>query len=96
MAWVRRELKAIGIPPLRRFGQNFLIDTKVREELVKSGELTANDVVLEVGPGLGFLTSALAEKAAANFSFWSRVHKRHCTARNSFGNVKSLLRNLET
>ena len=63
MAWVRRELDSIGIPPLKRFGQHFLIDIKVRERLVELAELTTNDTVLEVGPGLGFLTAALIGRA---------------------------------
>lgn len=63
MAWVRRELDSIGIPPLKRFGQHFLIDKGVRERLVELAELTINDTVLEVGPGLGFLTAALIGRA---------------------------------
>ena len=63
MAWVRRELDSIGIPPLKRFGQHFLIDKGVRERLVEMAELTTNDTVLEVGPGLGFLTAALISRA---------------------------------
>jgi 16S rRNA (adenine1518-N6/adenine1519-N6)-dimethyltransferase len=63
VAWVRRELNAIGVPPLKRYGQHFLIDAHVRDELIDLASLTANDTVLEVGPGLGFLTSILVEKA---------------------------------
>ena len=63
MTWVRTELNKLKIPPLRRFGQHFLIDEKIRHELVESGELTNKDTVLEVGPGLGFLTLELANKA---------------------------------
>jgi len=63
VAWVRRELDAIGIPPLKRFGQHFLVDKKARDELIDLAGLTADDAVLEVGPGLGFLTSILASKA---------------------------------
>ncbi len=63
MAWVRRELDALGIPPLKRFGQHFLIDKAVRERLIELAELTVDDTVLEVGPGLGFLTTALVERA---------------------------------
>lgn len=63
VAWVRRDLDELGIPPLRRLGQHFLIDRKARDELIALAELTANDGVLEVGPGLGFLTSILVEKA---------------------------------
>jgi 16S rRNA (adenine1518-N6/adenine1519-N6)-dimethyltransferase len=63
VAWVRRELDSMGIPPLKRFGQHFLIDKGVRERLVELAELTTNDTVLEVGPGLGFLTTALIGRA---------------------------------
>ncbi len=63
MAWVRRELDTLGIPPLRRFGQHFLVDKIVRDQLVKQAELKEHDTVVEVGPGLGFLTAALTAKA---------------------------------
>ncbi|HUK29223.1 MAG TPA: 16S rRNA (adenine(1518)-N(6)/adenine(1519)-N(6))-dimethyltransferase RsmA [Candidatus Acidoferrales bacterium] len=63
MAWVKRELSQLGIPPLKRFGQHFLIDTSVRDELANRADLTPHDAVLEVGPGLGFLTTALAARA---------------------------------
>lgn len=63
MAWIRRELDSLGIPPLKRFGQHFLVDKNVRDELVQLANLTSNDTVLEVGPGLGFLTAALVASA---------------------------------
>jgi 16S rRNA (adenine1518-N6/adenine1519-N6)-dimethyltransferase len=49
---------------LNRFGQHFLIDKQVREELVELADLTPEDTVLEVGPGLGFLTAELVTRAA--------------------------------
>lgn len=60
---MRRELGEIGIPPLKRFGQHFLIDKSVRGRLVELAGLTVNDLVLEVGPGLGFLTTELVKRA---------------------------------
>lgn len=63
MVWVRSELDSIGIPPLKRFGQHFLIAKSVRERLVELAELTPGDTVFEVGPGLGFLTEALIKRA---------------------------------
>jgi 16S rRNA (adenine1518-N6/adenine1519-N6)-dimethyltransferase len=60
---VRRELDRLGIPPIKRLGQHFLVDSQARNELVDIAKLTPRDTVLEVGPGLGFLTSILAEKA---------------------------------
>jgi len=62
-AWIRRELNQLGIPPLKRFGQHFLVDKMIRDELADQAELTHEDTVLEVGPGLGFLTAILASRA---------------------------------
>jgi 16S rRNA (adenine1518-N6/adenine1519-N6)-dimethyltransferase len=63
VTWVRRELERLGIPALKRFGQHFLVDNQARDELIAIANLTPSDTVLEVGPGLGFLTSVLAQKA---------------------------------
>jgi 16S rRNA (adenine1518-N6/adenine1519-N6)-dimethyltransferase len=63
MGWIKRELNALQIPPLKRFGQHFLIDTDVRDTLVQQAALTIEDTVTEIGPGLGFLTAALASNA---------------------------------
>lgn len=49
--------------PVRRLGQNFLIDKKARDLIVNSGDLSKSDIVLEVGPGRGFLTEALIARA---------------------------------
>ncbi|MEB3330030.1 MAG: 16S rRNA (adenine(1518)-N(6)/adenine(1519)-N(6))-dimethyltransferase RsmA [Candidatus Sericytochromatia bacterium] len=47
--------------PKHRLGQNFLHDVRVREEIVAAAALSSADTVLEIGPGRGFLTSALLE-----------------------------------
>ena len=54
-----------GYPPRakRSLGQNFLVDTRVRARILAAADLTADDVVLEIGPGRGFLTRGLAERA---------------------------------
>ncbi|NOQ18004.1 MAG: 16S rRNA (adenine(1518)-N(6)/adenine(1519)-N(6))-dimethyltransferase, partial [Dehalococcoidales bacterium] len=44
-------------------GQHFLIDEGVLELIASSAELTASDVVIEVGPGLGVLSRELASRA---------------------------------
>lgn len=47
----------------KKFGQNFLIDTHVLEKIIKAAEVTKEDMVLEVGPGIGTLTQYLCEAA---------------------------------
>ncbi|HYW01296.1 MAG TPA: 16S rRNA (adenine(1518)-N(6)/adenine(1519)-N(6))-dimethyltransferase RsmA [Candidatus Acidoferrum sp.] len=62
MSWVRRELNVLGIPPLKRFGQHFLIDKKTRDIMMESARLEPDDMVIEVGPGLGFITATLTSQ----------------------------------
>jgi len=52
-----------GLKPEKRFGQNFLIDANILNKIVDSAEVTDNDLVIEVGPGLGVLTKELAVRA---------------------------------
>ena len=47
----------------KKFGQNFLIDTHVLDKIVSAAEITKEDVVLEIGPGIGTLTQYLAYQA---------------------------------
>ena len=47
----------------KKFGQNFLIDTHVLEKIIQSANITKEDFVLEIGPGIGTMTQYLAESA---------------------------------
>ena len=47
----------------KKFGQNFLIDPRVLEKIVDASGITAEDCVLEIGPGIGTMTQYLAERA---------------------------------
>ena len=47
----------------KKFGQNFLIDPRVLEKIIKAAEVTEDDCVLEIGPGIGTMTQYLAEAA---------------------------------
>ena len=47
----------------KKFGQNFLIDTRVLERIIDAAEITKDDCVLEIGPGIGTMTQYLAESA---------------------------------
>jgi len=48
--------------PLKRLGQNFLIDKMVIKKLIRAVELQPKDIILEIGPGIGTLTIELAKK----------------------------------
>ena len=56
-------LKNRGLQPQKGFGQNFLIDPTLPQKLVDAAGVGEADTVLEIGPGIGAITQALAEKA---------------------------------
>ena len=56
-------LKEHGISAKKRYGQNFLIDKRVLDRIIAGSDITGNDTVLEIGPGIGTMTQALCEAA---------------------------------
>ncbi len=58
-------LQRFDIRMSKRLGQNFLIDSAIVQGIVDAANVTAEDRVLEIGPGIGTLTQALAETGAA-------------------------------
>jgi len=59
---VKNLLKKYNIYPSRRLGQNFLVNEGVLKKIIKAANLSKEDVVLEVGPGIGNLTLELAKR----------------------------------
>jgi len=59
---IKELLAQHNLKPLKKLGQNFLITSSVVDKIIESGGLTPNDVVLEVGPGLGGVTIEIAKK----------------------------------
>ncbi len=57
-----RRLRQFGIRPNRELGQNFLVDSNLLDVIGRAAELSEDDVVLEVGGGLGVLSEYLAER----------------------------------
>jgi len=55
-------LRRSGLRPKHRWGQNFLVDAELLQKVVDGGDLSPDDGVLEIGPGLGALTQALAAR----------------------------------
>lgn len=56
-------MKKYNITANKNYGQNFLIDEDAVNSIVESANISKDDLVIEIGPGLGTLTSALLEKA---------------------------------
>jgi 16S rRNA (adenine1518-N6/adenine1519-N6)-dimethyltransferase len=56
-------LKRYGIRANKSFGQNFLINEKIIDDIISYGEISKSDGVIEIGPGLGAMTAKLATKA---------------------------------
>lgn len=60
---VRELATALGVRPTKQRGQNFVIDANTVRRIVRTAQVRPDDVVVEVGPGLGSLTLALLEAA---------------------------------
>lgn len=65
----RAMLKDHNLAPKKRFGQNFLVHKQTAESIVNAGKITSEDVVVEVGVGLGALTHPLAKSARHVFGY---------------------------
>ncbi len=61
---VRETLRAIRVSPVKTLGQNFLHDPNLAKWIVEQAELSAQDYVLEIGPGLGALTAVILDKGS--------------------------------
>jgi 16S rRNA (adenine1518-N6/adenine1519-N6)-dimethyltransferase len=60
---IRELATALGVRPTKQLGQNFVIDANTVRRIVRTAQVAPDDVVVEVGPGLGSLTLALLETA---------------------------------
>ena len=63
MVSIRQELKEYGLIPRKGLGQHFLVDRNILNKIIRTAQVEKEDVVLEVGPGLGEMTIALACQA---------------------------------
>ncbi len=62
-------LKQLNFTPKKKFGQNFLIDSRVLRKIISEAKLNGNDIVVEIGAGLGALTSELIKNAKKVYSY---------------------------
>jgi len=63
MVSIRQELKEYGLIPKKGWGQHFLIDRNILNKVIRTAQVEKKDLVLEIGPGLGGMTLALARQA---------------------------------
>jgi len=63
MTSIKRELLEYGLFPKKGLGQHFLVDRNILDKVIRTAQVEKEDVVLEVGPGLGEMTLALARLA---------------------------------
>ena len=56
-------LNQYGLRANKKLGQNFLINQQIIDEIIEKSQITKEDTILEIGPGLGSLTKALMQNA---------------------------------
>jgi 16S rRNA (adenine1518-N6/adenine1519-N6)-dimethyltransferase len=65
---LKRVFEEYSFAPLRRFGENYLVDRNIKDKIIREAGISCADTVLEIGPGLGALTMDLAESGAQVFA----------------------------
>lgn len=63
LSFLSKTLQRAGLHPKTKYGQNFLIDLNLLDILIQGADLGPNDIVLEIGTGMGSLTKTLAARA---------------------------------
>lgn len=93
VSYLQKRFAEVGIRPESRYGQNFLIDLNLIDLLVDAAKIGPQDVVLEIGTGMGSLTTKMATMAGAvvTVEIDSRVFQLASEELDSFGNVTMLL-----
>lgn len=93
VSYLTRRFQEAGIKPEVRHGQNFLIDLNLLDVLLETAAPNENDVILEVGTGMGSLTALLAEYAAhvVTVEIDARLHQMAAEELESFSNITMLL-----
>jgi 16S rRNA (adenine1518-N6/adenine1519-N6)-dimethyltransferase len=95
---VQRLCQKYGFHPSKQYGQNYLLNLEPIEQMIVAADLKKNDTVVEVGPGFGVLTFALAEevKKVVGFEiekklqpYWKEQTKDFPNIHMEWGNVLS-------
>lgn len=96
---LKKLLKRYCLEPNKTFGQNFLLDEDILASIVDAADISSSDIILEVGPGIGNLTSMLAVKAGQVLCvekdrqfkpILDALEKKHKNAKVVYGDILSL------
>lgn len=92
VSYLSRRFEEVGLNPNKRHGQNFLIDLNLLNLLDRSADLGKNDVVLEIGTGMGSLTGLFAQKAAQviTVEIDQHLHQMAAEELEPFDNIEML------
>ena len=82
-------LKQLNIKPKKHLGQNFLIDKNIRDKIISTAEISKNDIILEIGPGLGALTEKLIDYAKQVYAIEIEPHF-YSYLKNKFSDIDNL------
>lgn len=94
--YLKHLCQTYGLTPSKKYGQNFLFHPEVIDEMVEAAQIKKTDTVVEIGPGFGVLTLALAEKAEKVLAFeiekkinpyWDEEIKKYDNLEIVWGNV---------
>src|SRR5207253_10890502 len=64
LSQIRAALDSVGVQPAKKLGQNFLHDQNLARWIVEQAQIVPDDFVLEIGPGLGALSSEILKRGA--------------------------------
>ncbi len=83
-------LKKLSIKPKKSLSQNFLIDKNILDVILSESEISKEDIILEVGPGLGVLTEKIVEKAKKVYAVEidSRLYSYLSNKFSTFNNIE--------
>lgn len=83
-----------GLRPSKKYGQNFLINSEPVEQMISAANITQDDTVIEIGPGFGPLTFALAPKAGQIIAFEIEKKLEKYWAKHAAENMKIIWGNV--
>ncbi len=83
-------LKKYGVRPKKRLGQNFLVPLPTMQKIVDALELHSDDVVIEIGPGLGVMTALAARRSSLVIAI-DKDEQLVAIAKEEFGNTPNII-----